>query len=273
MDPSVDRALEAFERRSQGRSEATVALRALTLHMLSGLAPASFARRQLAGALRRALAAVRKVPTRLGPRVDGDRAMARLDAAYLRKLYGERVPPPNRPELLSLLARVDRHSPLHGWLLARLARKLGVSSPPAGRTADGCCATFEERVYFATHEVLLATDYCARPAPPGRRAEWVRRMRGAIPRLIREERLDAGAEVAFCLSLLGEDPGRLLRWLRARQRADGSLAQGHASHPWDALHTTAAALLALASAEEKTPRDPLSKRPSGADRFERARRR
>lgn len=245
------RALGAFRRLSRGEEETTVALRALTLHMLAGLAPEFFARRRLRGSLEASIEALRSVPTTLDAEVEPDVMMARLDALYVRALHGDRVPLPAAKVLARRIAPIHAQSRLYGWLLAQLAAKLGRRTAFAEQTMAECCVTPVEELYFATHELLLASDYCAQPLDAARFVVHAAQLKSRTKFVIDQGELDVGAEMAFCLTMLGRrrEAMRLVKWLRRHQQPDGAVSEP-ANERFDALHTTAAAALAFAATEE-----------------------
>lgn len=245
------RALAAFRRLSRGDEETTVALRALTLHMLAGLAPEFFARRRLRSSLDASIRALRSVPTALDADLEPDVMMARLDALYVRALHGDGVLLPPAKTLAGRIAPIHAQSRLYGWLLAQLAAKLGRRTVFAEQTIAECCITPIEELYFATHELLLAGDYCARPLDAARFVEHAALLKSRIKFVINEGELDVGAEIGFCLAMLGRrhEAMRLTNWLRRHQQPNGAVSEP-ASERFDALHTTAAAVLAFAAVEE-----------------------
>lgn len=261
-------ALAAFLRLSRREGESIVALRALTLHMLAGLAPRFFAEHRLGRVFAASLEAVRALPATLGEDVAPDVMMARLDALYVRSLHGDRLRLPSASVLAKRFTPIHAQSPLYAWLLARLAAKLGRATPFAELTMASCCLTPVEELCFATHQLLLDGDYCMRPIDPARFVAQATLMESRARFVVARGELDVGAEMAFCLTMLGRRRAArpLVRWLRAHQRSDGAVVEA-ASDRFDALHTTAAALLAFASDREPArPSSNLTRRRSGNGR-------
>jgi D-amino peptidase len=116
-------------------------------------------------------------------------------------------------------------------------------------------------LYWVTHLYLLDTRYFHAPLRGPKAREWTEELLGAVPWVLEERRLDLAGEVAFCLQAAGAagsgEHRRLLEALARAQQPDGrvvdlTLGEGQASQD-EMNHTTAAALIAFAGAEERRP--------------------
>lgn len=255
---AAGRALRAFLALTARPDEQAVALRALTLHMLEGHAPRLFARWELKSVLDEAVSALAAVSAAFPPGLDADDGMARIDALYVRRERGLDHPAPEPLALTRYLEHLDGDGyGIHAWLIGELAAASGAAGrlsfpdrPLRGQSRAG-------DLYWLTHLYLLDSRYLRAQLGDPRAAAWNEELMVAAPWLAATGQADLGAEVAFCLQLAGEAGSGahrlLLEMLVARQREDGRLLdQASEANPEDTgAHTTAAALLALAGAEER----------------------
>ena len=242
----AEAALQAFLRLSSETDDESRALRALTLHMLEGHAPRTFARWGLTPVLETALAALREVPLELPLTLIPDHGMARVDAWFIlreRNLPHETL----EPQALSAYVRhLDAKGDIiYAWLLGEMAALAGldVRLPIPHRHLQD-----ESRLadlYWLTHLCLLDTRYLRHAPRSPHWAAWLEELTVASPWLVEGGHVDLGAEVAFCLQCGKESAGgahaSLLALLAAHQQPSGDLGDAHA---------TAAALLAFAGTEE-----------------------
>jgi hypothetical protein len=258
-------ALQSFLRLTQGSDDESRALRALTLHMLEGHAPRFFTHWQLGPTLEQAAGALAAIPSAMGPEVAPALGMARVDAWYVRRMRGLESPAPPDGELRRYLEQLDAGGfSIYAWLLGELALACGVDVRlpyperylrDASRLAD---------LYWLTHLFLLDTHYLHRPLSDARAPGWTEELLLAAPQLVAEGQVDLCAEVALCLQRAGEAGGgaheALLEMIIRRQQPGGEVRDGvpEEESQWEVAHTTAAAMLALAGAEELRPSLPTS---------------
>lgn len=195
-------------------------LRGLTLHLLRGLAPHEFAPH--ATTFEAALTACATVDFESPRLLEPDEAQAAFDAWYLHHLERKPFAAPRaarvRHLLLSLAANGD---PLYAWLLGHLAAKCGVDARRTFSDAE-LEPTPLHHGYRLTHEVLLDTDYFARPASHPLTATWADDLAAVLPQLEREPNFDLTGEVAMCLSFLRHPAARSAKALIANAPMDGS---------------------------------------------------
>lgn len=225
------------------------ALRALTLHMLEGHAPATYADLALGAIASQSVAALAQVPTALEPTLEPLEAQARLDAWWLRRELGLATADElDNRELVALLAGfAARGFGLFAWLLSRLAKRYGQRVPQHDLGPVRLPRIYD--LYRRTHEVLLATRYLRFPPEPISLAVHTERLLLATPWLIAHDHLDLVAEVAFCLQAVGEADGAEHDALIAALSTEAArrAASGEA-------HLAAGRLIALAGARERAAR-------------------
>lgn len=234
------KALRAFLALTDAPTDETRALRALTLLMLRGHAPAFFRSQRLEPAFAAALDALRAMPLELGA-LPAPVAMARLDALYVLDAVG--TPRTGATGLEATIAACADELPLWAWLLSQLGAGLGLCAP---RPPPGGLDRLSE-LYLLTHLLLLETRYLTRPLAPAQLPAVLERLALATDWVIAQGHLDIAAELVFCLRHAGEAPtpelARLTDFLVAAQDEDGAVFEpGDQGDP----HGTAAALLALA---------------------------
>ncbi len=211
-----------------------VALRALTLHMLRGLAPRAFERRGLAGVQQAALEKCAAVPLGLAEPLDAEALQTGIDAWFCRHVKGLPHPPPAREALRAALdALVEGDLLIYAWLLGEIAARCGVDARvklPKARPYVGTSRLHD--TYWLTHLVMLDTDYFARHVTHREANDWADALESAARWLQRQPNDDLAGEVALCLRVLGRDASLAF-----------SLFQDHA--PPEDPHAQATALLAL----------------------------
>ncbi|MBX5482215.1 MAG: M55 family metallopeptidase [Myxococcaceae bacterium] len=262
--PQPERARAALRivlERTAGEASWQRSDRALTLHMLRHLAPGFFARQHLQPALRSAMRALSEVPRSFEPGLDPAEAMARVDAAYLERLYlgGARRPLDVDALRGYLLVGSFQHGRTWAWLLGELGTRAGFDARAVSQPRFGATPDRTEELYLLTHLFMLETDYFARPLPP--RSLWAEteRLLLASSWILEHRAVDLAAEAVTCLRAAGEMSARevtaLLRLLVRCQRADGAVIDP--TIPPDdpdrerrITHATAAGLLAFASTLE-----------------------
>lgn len=244
----------AFLRLTDEADEPSRALRLLTLHMLAGHAPVVFRQLGLDAPFRRALADSDRFPTRVHPGLFPGDAMARLDVALVRRLHGLPGDPPDPADTTALVEGVRRLGwPLLAWLLAELARAVGVDLPrPAAPIACRRTAPVAY-LYYLTHVVLLQTGYLHHRRPRGGLSRTqLTRLGRWVPEVAAAGRVDLAAEVAFSLQAAGcpDEAAAPALALICRQVTDVGCVPDPSVPPerTDLPHSTAAALVALAGA-------------------------
>ena len=242
----AERALDAFLALTREPDDVSRALRALTLHMLEGHAPAAFARWALAPVLEEALRALAAVPLALPPGLPPEVGMSRVDAWYLLR---ERARPAGLLDPRGLRVYLEdldaRDHGLHAWLLGEMAAAVGLDV----RLEHGPRLPSRPwELYWLTHLFLLDTRYLRRPLSAPARDVWTEALLVAAPWVVDHGLTDLAAEVAFCLQCGAEGAGgaheALVALLSAHQRPGGDLGDAHA---------TAAGLLAFAGTGEHIP--------------------
>lgn len=258
------RALQAFLALTTSGSEQDLALRALTLHMLEGFAPRAFERWKLGPVLEEAVRALESFSLEFPLELTADDGLARLDAVYIRHQRNLAPALPDRSEFERYVLHLDETGDsIYSWLLCELMKPCGLLLPivfpdrpfkPHSRPLD---------LYQVTHLYLLDTHYLRAPLRSPEAPSWTQDLLEAGPWLLEQRHLDLAAEVAFCLEAAGETGSEacqlILDALVQAQQPDGSVTDttldGGAGSP--VAHTTAAALLAFAGAQEhggSTPR-------------------
>lgn len=247
LEEAAGRALTATREVLAGDEPFARADLALTLHMLEFVAPRFFEKHDLRTARDAALAALYEVPSGFEPGLDGDEAMARIDALYLREVRGLPVRPFDRAELERYIrSAAPTEGRLWAWLMGELAARIGVD---AAMATGGHWVFRQERVlhlYHLTHVVLLATEYLRKPVPP-RLDRELDELERWMPRLIQEGRWDLLGECVLCLNHARRPAKAAVDALIQAQRDDGGFAEAH-STPRMAAHCTAVGVLALAGA-------------------------
>jgi D-amino peptidase len=258
------RALQAFLTLTTSGSEQDRALRALTLHMLEGFAPRAFERWKLGSVLEEAVRALESFPLEFPLDLTADDGLARLDAVYVRHMRGLSPALPEREAFERYVLHLDETGDsLYAWLLFELMKGCGLLLPlffperpfkPHSRLVD---------LYQVTHFYLLDTHYLRAPLGSPEAPSWTEELLAAGPWLLEEHHLDLAAEVAFCLQTAGEAGSdtcqRILDALVRAQQPDGSVADttlGEEEEDSPVAHTTAAALLAFAGAQEHSGSTP-----------------
>lgn len=255
---AAERALRSFLALSDGPQSWQIADRAITLHMVRSIAPRFFASEALEPVFEDALARLARVPAQLTTELAPPEAMARLDAAYLCHLHG-RSHPPIDPIALSecLPALAIFHHPLWAWLMAEIARAMGIRF-----TFDLDVRLFLGRnrridLYWLTHLFLLPSEYLRKPVLPPHAGARLQSLLLAVPWIIESGDVDLAAEIAFCLQFCGEakaaEHGQLLRFL-ATAGPDAAIQAPDVDADERArvrAHAAATTLVAFAGAEEK----------------------
>jgi D-amino peptidase len=247
----LQRGLAAFRQRLEGTQEWKIADRALTLHMLRGLAPTFFAQQGLQIEWELALRDMRSVPASFPPELSLDQAMSRLDALYLLRLHGQPMPPFEGTQLANFIEAIDSPTgDLAAWLMGEQARLLGVTAGPRwSERFPFIESDWLLHLYFVTHLFMLDSDYFARPVSASTHSEELAHLERALPPLRQGRRWDLLGEAQLCLAACGRADPSTHEALIEAQRFDGSWAEsGH--HTRQTAHTTCSCLVALAAAQE-----------------------
>lgn len=233
-----------------------IATFALTLHMLQHHAPRFCAAHVTEATLTTALARLDDISTDFGrsapDALDWNAVQARVDALYLRCIRGLPVPAFDVVGLRTAIAAMSTQSPVGGWLLAALARPLGVEVAVDDDVTDDEVL----ECYRATHIVLLAGRYLSGDASAPQEIglnmspTTVAQIEAAGALAFDHGRWDLLAECCFCLQTLNvPHESAWILALRGAQQADGVVVEDNA--PEQRLHCTAAALVAFAGAAER----------------------
>ncbi len=213
-------------------SDESVALRTLTLQMLSRLVPLGFKDRGLDQVLSASLRACERVEYSFDT---ADRLQAGVDAWYCRHLAGLPHSPPDPERLKAALQWLaDDDQLIYAWLIGEQAARCGLDVRVKLENPRPLREHPLHDAYWLTHLVLLDTDYLARPLSHPDASTWGDELEQQVPWLLRERNLDLAGEVAFCLRFMGRDAGPLLNLL---ERAG----------PGIDAHQQATALLALSA--------------------------
>lgn len=218
--------LETFLAASEGEGEVSIALRALTLHMLRQVAPRLFRERGLSEHQRLALARCEAVDFGLAEPLDEDRLEAGVDAWYCRHLAGLPHRLPDAEALRAALQRLaDGDQLIYAWLIGEQAARCGVDV-----RIDAGVRPFRHRsrthdAYWLTHLVMLDTDYFARPLRHPEAHEWGEALAELVPWLLKKPNDDLAGEVALCLHFMGRGAPELLELLRSAAPTGDAHAQ------------------------------------------------
>lgn len=250
MISHADRGLAAFRKLHAGEQDWRRGDRALTLHMLRGLAPGFYARKHLTGEHSVAVGALELMPLEFPQRLALDAAMSRVDAIYLRSLEGLASGPVDLEQVAAYLRYShSRHGWLSAWLMSQQLRRAGVEvddqAPPDSPFADEPTL----RLYYLAHRFMLDSDYFAKPLAAQDYSAELDELESALEELISERLWDVLAEVVICLAACGRRSEAAWTALKIAQRRDGSWGE-KAQDTRQAAHTTAACLIAIALAEE-----------------------
>lgn len=246
-------ALEAFLRQHDGTASWQRGDLALTLHMLSRLAPDFFQRKALSDRLKQALEALDLVASTFKPELALDSAMSRLDALYLRKLYGLPLKAFDPSELAAYIDQAQqRYGLLPAWLMRGQAELLGVRAQSISTERYPFAKeNWVFHLYFLTHEMMLESGYFLREVSSVRFEDQLAQLQRALPFLISTQSWDLLAEVEICLLSCGQSSRQAQQSLQRAQKKDGSWAEKGQDRRQKA-HTTAACLLALAAGVSPT---------------------
>jgi D-amino peptidase len=257
MEQFARRALEAFLSLTAASSESELALRALVLHMLEGYEPAAFQRWNLAPLLQQAIHRLIEIDSSFPQQLSADDGLARVDAIYIlhqRKFCYEL---PKHLEFRNYLMHLDQNGfGLYAWLMSELMKQCGLD----------VALNFPQRpfkstsrlldTYWLTHLFLLETHYLHLPLNHKQSSTWTEDLIAATNWVLQESRLDLAAEIGICLQLSGQHHSDeyqlIIELLIQKQQIDGSLQDSMLGDSAKA-HTTAAALLFFAGAEEVQP--------------------
>jgi D-amino peptidase len=217
-------------------SPKSIALRALTLHMLEHLAPRFFSDEGLHSVQRLALERCANVGYGLDDDpLNAERIEAGVDVWYCRHLKGLAHMPPNPALLKKALVQFAEGSDLiYAWLIGEQAARCGVDVRITIRPRPFRGLSFIHDAYWMTHLVMLATDYFARPLVHADADEWGEALQNIVSVLADHPNDDLAGEVAFCLNFM---------------KRPSALVLDSSAKPENA-HTQATLLLAFASSSE-----------------------
>ncbi len=178
-------------------------------------------------------------------RLDEDEAMARLDALYLRKVRGLSVRGFDAGGLAAWVQGRAAEFPVHAWLMAELARPLGLALPPVLRLRYPFKVLAPvAHFYMLTHEVMLDTQYYARPLTLADGERILDELEAGLPQALAAGEWDLAAEIAFTLKSAGRSAPGAAEALARAQRPDGTVLAEATEH--EQAHAAATSLIALA---------------------------
>lgn len=220
--------LERFLADTDDDSPLHVPLRALTLHMLHGVAPKRFAALNLAAVQRDALERCAHVD--FGFDGDEERLQAGIDAWFCRHVKGLPHPRPDPARLRAALQTcVDESSLIYAWLLGEIAARCGVDvRVPLPRPRPYVGVSRLHDTYWLTHLPMLHTDYFAKPLTHPDAKDWADGLQSSVAWLAKNPNDDLAGEVALCLRVLGRDPSAALALFRDHDVPEDTHAQATA---------------------------------------------
>jgi D-amino peptidase len=257
MEQIAKRALEAFLTLTAGSSESELALRALVFHMLEGYKPEAFERWNLAPLLQKAIHPLNEIESSFPQQLSADDALARVDVIYILQQRNFCYELPNQHEFINYLIHLDQNGfGLYAWVMSELMKQCGLD----------VALNFPERpfksssrlldTYWLTHLFLLNTHYLHLPLKHKQSSKWTTDLLAATNWVLQESRIDLAAEIGICLQLgaqhHSDEYKRIVESLIRKQQIDGSL-QDFTLGDSAKAHTTAAALLFFAGADEVQP--------------------
>lgn len=257
MEQIARRALEAFLSLTAGSSESEHALRALVFHMLEGYKPEAFERWNLAPLLQQAIHRLNEIDFSFSQQLSADDGLARVDAIYILHQRKFRHVLPKHHEFQNYLIHLDQNGfGLYAWVMSELMKQCGLD----------VALNFPQRpfksnsrlldTYWLTHLFLLDTHYLHLPLNHKESSNWTEDLIAATNWVLQESRLDLAGEIGICLQLSGQHHSDeyqlIIELLIQKQQIDGSLQDSMLDESAKA-HTTAAAMLFFAGADEVQP--------------------
>jgi hypothetical protein len=257
MEQIAKRALEAFLSLTAGNSESELALRALVFHMLEGYKPQAFKKWNLAALIQEVIYRLNEISSDFPKELSADDAMARVDAIYILHQRGFSCALPEVHEFIKYLTHLDQNGfGLYAWVMKELMKQCGldVALNIPERPFKSISRLLDS--YWLTHLFFLDTHYLHLPLRHPLASEWTNDLLAATNWAIHENRIDLAAEIGICLQLAGQyytpEYQTIHMSLVRAQEIDGSL-QDLTLCVSAKAHTTAAALLFFAGAEEVQP--------------------
>jgi len=257
MEQIAKRALEAFLSLTIENSESELALRALVFHMIEGYKPEAFERWNLAPLLQKEIYRLNEIDSSFPEQLSADDGLARVDAIYIlhqRKFCYEL---PKHLEFRNYLMHLDQNGfGLYAWVMSELMKQceFDVALNFPQRPFKSTSRLLD--TYWLTHLFFLDTHYLHSALRHAQISEWTKDLLAATNWVIQQSRFDLAAEIGICLQLSGQHHSdeyqMILDSLIRNQGIDGSL-QDLTLDDSAKAHTTAAALLFFASAEEVQP--------------------
>jgi D-amino peptidase len=257
MKQIAKRALEAFLNLTAGSSESELALRALVFHMLEGYKPEAFERWNLAHLLQQSIHRLNKIDFSFSQQLSADDGLARVDAIYI--LHQRQFPHalPKHHEFQNYLIHLDQNGfGLYAWVMSELMKQCGLDVALHFPQRPFKSSSRLLDAYWLTHLFFLETHYLHLPLDHRQSSTWTKDLLTVTNWVLEESRVDLAAEIGICLQLSGQHHSdeyqRIVESLIRKQQIDGSLQDFTLCNSAKA-HTTAAALLLFAGAEELQP--------------------
>lgn len=252
----IDKLLTAFFKITASDTERMLALRALTLHMIEGLAPKVYAQYKLKKHFEETLVPLKKIDFSFNEHLPAEEAMARVDTFYLLHIRDLKYIKPLEEDLINYINYVSEHgSTIYAWLLGELAATCGFKT----RLNFGIRPFKAEYptldIYWITHQMLITTRYFQKPLSTLGWTDRINDLLKATPWLIEEEKVDIGGEVAFCLQAAKkhatDEYKALIEFINENIQPDGLVIDAAMDDsPDNVAHTTAVALVVNAGHEE-----------------------
>lgn len=257
MEQIARRALEAFLSLTAGSSESELALRALVLHMLEGYEPAAFERWNLATLLQQAIHRLNEIDFSFSQQLSADDALARVDAIYILHQRKFRHALPKHHEFQNYLIHLDQNGfGLYAWVMSELMKQCGLDVALNFPKRPFKSSSRLLDTYWLTHLFLLETHYLHLPLNHKESSNWTEYLLAATTWVLQGSRIDLAAEIGICLQLAGQHHSDeyqlIIELLISKQQIDGSM-QDFTLGDSAKAHTTAAAMLLFAAAEEVQP--------------------
>lgn len=233
-----------------------LALRSITLHMLSGYANASFQKFELGKVLDKNLEQIKELPIELSPELSPLEGMSLIDIWYVLREREIMAFSPNKEAFKAYLEDLlfKKGEIKYAWLLGEMAYLVGLDVRLELLKRD--YRFFQQNlneidyIYWLTHRFLLGTKYLQRSLPSFGFGSLTTELLSAVEWIIEEGSLDLAAEAAICLNILGQTNSleykSLIRMIVDNINEDGSVVDPILEDsPYSIAHTTAAAMIAL----------------------------
>lgn len=234
------------------------ALRAITLHMLSGYSRTTFEQFQLEKVLLQTVENIKEQKIVLSKEMSPMEGMSIVDIWFVLKEKGIFCHYPNKDELKSYLEDLlyKQGQVKYAWLLGEMAYCLGLDARLNDLRRDQHFykqhLNTMDYAYWLTHKYFLGTRYLHHSLPTFGFSSVTTELLGLTKWIVEEGSFDLAAEVAICLDLAGksstQEYGYLLGMIMgALKNSDGAIVDPLLEDTdYNLAHTAAATMLALA---------------------------